>query len=241
MPLPDSRYLQQPSSPQVTLDFGTPPSPTSSFEEVSYPSSWGQHHPHHHQHSLEEEALPLHNMEPRRRNVAHTEKSGWISPTSPAGRPRSPGAAYLDQDDSNMKGAHAKIKSPFNPGLPPPTRQRRVPPPENFVRSFYLSLISLPHAILFRPVQWDFVWQNTEHIPPLIYTLLSCFTRFYKIGLSDVVVWDEVSENLRSDVALQSDLEPCPHRPILENSVLIILNASFISTFTLLLAKCSSD
>lgn len=30
-----------------------------------------------------------------------------------------------------------------------------------------------------------------EHIAPAIYTLLSCWTRFYKIGHSNVVVWDE--------------------------------------------------
>lgn len=30
-----------------------------------------------------------------------------------------------------------------------------------------------------------------EHLPPAIYTLLSCWTRFYRIGHSNVVVWDE--------------------------------------------------
>lgn len=30
-----------------------------------------------------------------------------------------------------------------------------------------------------------------EHIPPIIYTLLSCWTRFHKIGKSPTVVWDE--------------------------------------------------
>ena len=33
--------------------------------------------------------------------------------------------------------------------------------------------------------------QNLEHIPPIVYTLLSCWTRFHKIGKSNVVVWDE--------------------------------------------------
>lgn len=33
--------------------------------------------------------------------------------------------------------------------------------------------------------------QNLEHIPPIIYTLLSCWTRFHKIGKSNLVVWDE--------------------------------------------------
>lgn len=33
--------------------------------------------------------------------------------------------------------------------------------------------------------------QNLEHIPPIMYTLLSCWTRFHQIGKSNVVVWDE--------------------------------------------------
>jgi len=33
--------------------------------------------------------------------------------------------------------------------------------------------------------------QNLEHIPPAIYTLLSCWTRFHKIGHANTVVWDE--------------------------------------------------
>lgn len=30
-----------------------------------------------------------------------------------------------------------------------------------------------------------------EHLPPAIYTLLSCWTRFHKIGHAGLVVWDE--------------------------------------------------
>jgi dolichyl-phosphate-mannose-protein mannosyltransferase len=39
--------------------------------------------------------------------------------------------------------------------------------------------------------QGEFVQQNLEHIPPIIYTLLSCWTRFHKIGKSPIVIWDE--------------------------------------------------
>lgn len=39
--------------------------------------------------------------------------------------------------------------------------------------------------------QREFVHQNLEHIPPIVYTLLSCWTRFHKIGHSNIVVWDE--------------------------------------------------
>ena len=40
-------------------------------------------------------------------------------------------------------------------------------------------------------IQREFFLQNLEHIPPIVYTLLSCWTRFHKIGKSNVVVWDE--------------------------------------------------
>jgi dolichyl-phosphate-mannose-protein mannosyltransferase len=40
-------------------------------------------------------------------------------------------------------------------------------------------------------LQRDFIFQNIEHLSPIIYTLLSCWTRFYKIGSSNLVVWDE--------------------------------------------------
>ncbi|KIY49058.1 glycosyltransferase family 39 protein [Fistulina hepatica ATCC 64428] len=37
----------------------------------------------------------------------------------------------------------------------------------------------------------EFIAQNLEHITPIIYTLLACYTRFHKIGHSNVVIWDE--------------------------------------------------
>ncbi|KAI0050885.1 glycosyltransferase family 39 protein [Auriscalpium vulgare] len=37
----------------------------------------------------------------------------------------------------------------------------------------------------------EFVEQNTEHLWPAFYTLLSCWTRFHKIGKAGLVVWDE--------------------------------------------------
>lgn len=40
-------------------------------------------------------------------------------------------------------------------------------------------------------LQGEFLHQNLEHIPPIVYTLLSCWTRFHKIGKSPNVVWDE--------------------------------------------------
>lgn len=40
-------------------------------------------------------------------------------------------------------------------------------------------------------VQTEFIQQNLEHITPAVYTLLSCWTRFYEIGKATSVVWDE--------------------------------------------------
>ncbi|KAF8207275.1 glycosyltransferase family 39 protein [Mycena galopus ATCC 62051] len=37
----------------------------------------------------------------------------------------------------------------------------------------------------------EFLLQNVEHVVPAIYTLLSCWTRYHRIGHSNVVVWDE--------------------------------------------------
>ncbi|KAF8902825.1 dolichyl-phosphate-mannose-protein mannosyltransferase [Gymnopilus junonius] len=37
----------------------------------------------------------------------------------------------------------------------------------------------------------EFLSQNMDHLPPIIYTLLSCWTRFHRIGASNIVVWDE--------------------------------------------------
>jgi dolichyl-phosphate-mannose-protein mannosyltransferase len=39
--------------------------------------------------------------------------------------------------------------------------------------------------------QTEFIQQNLEHITPVVYTLLSCWTRFYEIGKAAFVVWDE--------------------------------------------------
>lgn len=40
-------------------------------------------------------------------------------------------------------------------------------------------------------VQHEAVIQNADHLIPLVYTVLSCWTHFYEIGRSNFVVWDE--------------------------------------------------
>ncbi|OBZ65725.1 hypothetical protein A0H81_14234 [Grifola frondosa] len=72
--------------------------------------------------------------------------------------------------DDEGKDVYSKMKTakvPFGSGR----LRRPPPPPPTTLREFFL--------------------QNLEHIPPIIYTLLSCWTRFHKIGKSNVVVWDE--------------------------------------------------
>ncbi|KAG8908186.1 Protein O-mannosyltransferase 2 [Tulasnella sp. 403] len=152
----------------VALDIrpSSPPSPSSSFEEVPYPSTnaWGQQHRH-------EESLPLHNMEDkaRRRHVGteQPQPSGWVPPAqvynpySPAGPSE---AIWQDADGKNVYE-----KAGFG-GRPPLPRPRRPPPPSSFS---------------------ELVNQHFDILPPIIYTILSCCTRFYKIGKSNNVVWDE--------------------------------------------------
>lgn len=91
--------------------------------------------------------------------------------------PRGPGAAvdagYAQQNnweyDDEGKDVYAKAgPAKFSSGRV----ARRAPPPP---------------PTTFR----EFLEQNLEHLPPAIYTLLSCWTRFHKIGKANFVVWDE--------------------------------------------------
>ncbi|OCH88812.1 glycosyltransferase family 39 protein [Obba rivulosa] len=156
--------------PEIALNLGTPPevSPrtSSDFEEVQYPAaeSLSRTAP-----PRREEELPLHysymNEEKARRRV-----------------PRGPGAAgtYADPlDDQGMdygpyddegKDVYSKMKA--NKSALGSGRIRRPPPPP-------------PTSLR------EFVLQNAEHIPPIVYTLLSCWTRFHKIGKAGLVIWDE--------------------------------------------------
>lgn len=49
----------------------------------------------------------------------------------------------------------------------------------------------------WRSSQWDFVVDNRDLVPLIGYTMLALFTRLYKIGRADTVVWDEVSSTSR--------------------------------------------
>ncbi|ELU40091.1 protein O-mannosyl transferase [Rhizoctonia solani AG-1 IA] len=71
--------------------------------------------------------------------------------------------------DDDSKDVYSKAKAGFHTGRLGPVR-RQQPPPSNMT---------------------EFIQQNSDLVPPVIYTLLSCWTRFYDIGKSDIVVWDE--------------------------------------------------
>ncbi|KAG9094341.1 Protein O-mannosyltransferase 2 [Ceratobasidium sp. 370] len=74
-----------------------------------------------------------------------------------------------DYEDEG-KDVYGKAKAGFHTGRLGPIRRQHQPPPTNIT---------------------EFIQQNSELLPPVIYTLLSCWTRFYQIGKSDIVVWDE--------------------------------------------------
>lgn len=168
---------------QVTVNVGTPPgSPertSSEFEEVNYPPPDWASTPHH-------DELPLHYMteDKARRRVAK----------GPGGREVGRGAGEWDSDEKysdDGKGMYSKSKM-LNPSLGT-GRQRQVhqPPPTTIVSSFFFFFLIGGGGCLTVRVQTEFLYQNMEHITPAIYTLLSCWTRYHRIGTSNSVVWDE--------------------------------------------------
>ncbi|KAI0345390.1 glycosyltransferase family 39 protein [Trametopsis cervina] len=157
--------MKRSGADSVSLNFGTPevsPRTSSDFEEISYPQSSPPRNSAWVAPSRREEELPLHYM---------SEETARRRVPVARG---SPGHDFYDEQegefDDDGKDVYAKIrasKMPIGSGRP---RRLHAPP---------ATSIS------------EFVQQNLEHIPPIIYTLLSCWTRFHKIGKSPVVVWDE--------------------------------------------------
>lgn len=148
---------------EVTIDFGT----DSSDSPPRYSSDFEEiPHPASNWASshTHEEQLPLHYMseEKARRRMA--------------GRGAEPGAGIYngqserEQYDDDGKDVYSKIR-----------------PVKNRVGSGRLPHPPPPPATTIR----EFLLQNLEHVTPVVYTLLSCWTRFHKIGKSNYVVWDE--------------------------------------------------
>ncbi|TFY64691.1 hypothetical protein EVJ58_g2453 [Rhodofomes roseus] len=153
---------------QVVIHVGTPPerSPRSSsdFEEIQYPINQS---PSWATRSAREEELPLHYMseETARRRVLRGPSGNGVHH-----EPSQTSEKEYEIYDDEGKDVYAKMKdmrSPLGSG-----RLRRPPPPPPTTVS-------------------EFIQQNLEHIPPIVYTLLSCWTRFHRIGHAPLVIWDE--------------------------------------------------
>ncbi|KAH7906103.1 glycosyltransferase family 39 protein [Hygrophoropsis aurantiaca] len=150
---------------QVEIDFGTPPGTppriSSDFEEIPYPSDHWTA-----TNPKQEEFLPLHYMAEdtsTRRRVAR-------GPGSPGGfMHNDEHQADINYDDEG-KDVYSKLR-PAKGRVSSGRIHKPYPPPPTSIS--------------------EFIAQNLEHLPPAIYTLLSCWTRFHKIGHSNVVVWDE--------------------------------------------------
>ncbi|OSD08401.1 glycosyltransferase family 39 protein [Trametes coccinea BRFM310] len=158
---------------QLALDLGPPydddPASSSDFEEIPHPAAhnayWSQSSS---THPARDEELPLHYMSEEKARRRVTRGPG------PAGGGFASQVSEKDSDydayDDEGKDVYSKMKAmkgPISSGRP----RRPPPPPPTTLREFFQ--------------------QNLEHIPPIIYTLLSCYTRFHLIGKSNVVVWDE--------------------------------------------------
>lgn len=141
MPLPVNLSNR---SPQVEIELGgtqTPPSPTSSYEEITYSNNSWSSNPHNSnrntyntQYHVDDE-LPLHNMEPRRRNVgldpsiANAPGGGWApdDPYAPTQGKYYPPTSYAPSiRDGDGKGVYEKERMGYATGKLPP-RQRRPP------------------------------------------------------------------------------------------------------------------
>ncbi|KDQ61319.1 glycosyltransferase family 39 protein [Jaapia argillacea MUCL 33604] len=172
---------------QVAINIGPPSDDNSSsqrtssdesFEQVHYPTAfatttansghWGPTSSH-----LHVEELPLHYMseDKARRRVLkgpggvgeEYEGDGGVGVVAPEK------TSWYHDDGKDVYAKAAAGRPGMHMG---PARYRRAPPP--------------PPAT-FK----EFIQQNLEHLPPAIYTLLSCWTRFHKIGKSNLVIWDE--------------------------------------------------
>ncbi|KAG8846408.1 Protein O-mannosyltransferase 2 [Serendipita sp. 411] len=163
----------------VAVDLGTS-SPRSSFEEIQHPSyaahSYVSDHPHNQHHGNPSswssnppiEELPMHYItdEKARRRIIRPVGPGSSPLTSPHEPPPNSihgvlGDGGEEVDDDGGKEVYRKMRAA--------AALRQIPhsPPTSF--------------------QEDII----ENLPAAIYTLLSCWTRFYQIGKNNHVVWDE--------------------------------------------------
>ncbi|KAG9045476.1 Protein O-mannosyltransferase 2 [Tulasnella sp. UAMH 9824] len=101
-------------------------------------------------------------------NKANGNGAGWASPAQSYGPYAPGGPSEAIWEDSDGKNVYEKAG--YDPRRHPPPRTRRSRPPTSFGELYE---------------------EYSELIPPLIYTILSCYTRFWHIGKANTVVWDE--------------------------------------------------
>ncbi|KAG9226494.1 hypothetical protein CCMSSC00406_0005839 [Pleurotus cornucopiae] len=133
-----------------------------SQQDPTIPSSFDDHHWKTHR---QDDELPLHYMT--------EEKARRRVPKGPSAvdsyAPQEKANGHYDDDEG--KDVYHKQKSLANQRVGSGRLRQPPPPPPTSMREFF--------------------FQNLEHIPPIVYTLLSCWTRFHKIGHSNIVIWDE--------------------------------------------------
>lgn len=167
----------------VAVEIGTPSS-RSSFEEIQHPSysnhghGWTSNPP-----PIEE--LPMHYVtdEKARRRI--------VRPVGPGSTPLTPND-MVDDDDNGYEHTYS------NQGDDERHHMYQDHPPREEYDDYdggkeVYGKIRVAHALnrLPRPPPTTFQEDLLEHLPAAIYTLLSCWTRFYQIGRSPHVVWDE--------------------------------------------------
>ncbi|KAJ7284717.1 glycosyltransferase family 39 protein [Mycena rebaudengoi] len=145
----------------VAVDFGP------SDDEPSRTSDDFEQVPYPHTHwsaSHHEEELPLYSMNEEKARRRVPKPAGPLEPVA-------------DHDHNGHEMYDDEGKDVYN-------KLRTVKPFQSSGRQRF------PHAPPPTSIK-EFLLQNLEHITPVVYTLLSCWTRFHKIGHSNIVVWDE--------------------------------------------------
>jgi dolichyl-phosphate-mannose-protein mannosyltransferase len=193
----------------VAVELGTP-SPRSSFEEIQRPSYSNTGHPHHGHGWTSKppvEELPMHYItdDKARRRIVRPVGPGSSPLTSTDSNPFTPYSHEVDDEGNPVYHNHGD-RDEYDDGG----------------KEVY-GKIRVAHALnrIPRPPPTTFQEDLLEHLPAAIYTLLSCWTRFYQIGRNNHVVWDEAHFGKFGSYYLRV----CIHLHIHMSSKLIILSA----------------
>ncbi|KAK2466632.1 hypothetical protein APHAL10511_000890 [Amanita phalloides] len=158
----------------VAVDIDDDDEHASDFEHVSYPPNHAQAH---HRRTDDSYQLPLHyhmsaasttaneDFAARRRLKAPLHDAGYVHVGE---KETLEDPLYYDDEG---KDVYSKLHRPRTGRLGSGRLPQRPPPPPTSLK--------------------EFIYQNLDDLPPVIYTLLACYTRFHKIGAANVVIWDE--------------------------------------------------